>query len=83
MEELDAIGIAAVFAADTQFQVGIGLTAVLRRHTHQLADAVAVDGLERVDGKYLDFPLDAWLRHRGVGWAADLIPNLPNMEPLP
>ncbi len=61
MEELDAIGIAAVFAADTQFQVGIGLTAVLRRHTHQLADAVAVDGLERVDGKYLDFSLDAWL----------------------
>src|SRR5947209_20114229 len=62
MEELDAIGIAAVFAADTQFQVGIGLTAVLCRHTHELADAVAVDGLERIDGKYLDSPLDAWLR---------------------
>jgi hypothetical protein len=24
--------------------------------------------------------LDAWLRHRGVGWAADLIPNLTNLE---
>ena len=24
--------------------------------------------------------LDAWLRHRGVGWAADLIPNLTNKE---
>ena len=27
--------------------------------------------------------LDAWLRHRGVGWAADLIPNLTNKEKLP
>jgi len=25
--------------------------------------------------------LSAWLRHRGVGWAADLIPNLTNLEP--
>jgi type IV secretion/conjugal transfer VirB4 family ATPase len=24
--------------------------------------------------------LDHWLRHRGVGWAADLVPNLTNME---
>jgi hypothetical protein len=24
--------------------------------------------------------LAAWLRHRGVGWAADLIPNLTNLE---
>jgi type IV secretion/conjugal transfer VirB4 family ATPase len=24
--------------------------------------------------------LDAWLRHRGVDWAADLIPNLDNLE---
>lgn len=24
--------------------------------------------------------LDAWLRHRGVGWASDLIPNLTNKE---
>ncbi len=24
--------------------------------------------------------LAAWLRHRGVGWAADLIPDLTNLE---
>ncbi|WP_029006121.1 conjugal transfer protein TrbE [Azorhizobium doebereinerae] len=27
--------------------------------------------------------LDAWLRHRGLGWAADLIPNLANLETQP
>ena len=27
--------------------------------------------------------LDAWLRLRGVDWAADLIPNLTNLEKLP
>ncbi|MCJ8508813.1 conjugal transfer protein TrbE [Rhizobium lemnae] len=26
--------------------------------------------------------LDAWLRHRGLDWAADLIPNLTNLETL-
>ena len=27
--------------------------------------------------------LDAWLRHRGAGWAADLIPDLTNLETRP
>lgn len=27
--------------------------------------------------------LDAWLRHRGAGWAADLIPDLTNLEIRP
>ena len=27
--------------------------------------------------------LNAWLRHRGVDWAADLIPDLTNLEKLP
>ena len=27
--------------------------------------------------------LAAWLRHRGVNWAADLIPNLTNLESQP
>lgn len=27
--------------------------------------------------------LDAWLRHRGTGWAADLIPDLTNLETRP
>ena len=27
--------------------------------------------------------LDAWLRLHGAGWAADLIPNLTNLEKLP
>ena len=27
--------------------------------------------------------LDAWLRHRGLNWAADLIPDLTNLEKVP
>ena len=27
--------------------------------------------------------LSAWLRARDVGWAADLIPDLTNLEPQP
>ncbi len=51
MAELDAVGVAAVFAADTHFQVWIGRAAFLHRHTHQLADAFAVERLERVGGE--------------------------------
>src|SRR5579859_2802387 len=59
--ELDAIGIATVFAADTQFQVWIGGTTILCRHAYQLAHAVAVERLERVHRQNFHFALDTRL----------------------
>ena len=61
MEELDAVGVATVLTADAHFQGGVGFPAVHYRHVDELPDAVAVDRLEGVDGKYLDFPICAWL----------------------
>src|SRR5438045_1071164 len=61
VEELDAVGVATVLAADAQLQVRVGLTAVLSRHAHELADAVAVERLEGVDWQNLDPSLDTWL----------------------
>ena len=61
MAELDAVGVAAVFAADAEFQVGVGLAAVLCGHADELADAVAVERLEGVDGKDFHLAFDAWL----------------------
>lgn len=40
--------IAAVFAADAQLQVRTGLTAQLRSHLHQLANAVRVQTSEGI-----------------------------------
>jgi type IV secretion system protein VirB4 len=42
--------------------------------------------IERIHAEHgRDGFLAAWLRHRGVEWAADLIPDLPNLmdEPRP
>src|SRR5690606_968809 len=40
--------------------------------------------IERVHAEHgADGFLAAWLRHRGVDWAADLIPGLPNLVPGP
>ena len=60
VEELDAVGVATVLTADAHFQGGVGFPAVHYRHADELADAVAVDRLEGVDGKNLDFPICAW-----------------------
>ena len=46
--ELDAGGIAAVLAADTQAQVGTGLTAIVSSHLDQLADTDLIQVLERI-----------------------------------
>ena len=56
--ELDRVGVAAMLAADAHFQVGAGLAAIVDRHLHQAANAIAVDGLEGILGQ------DA-LRHVG------------------
>jgi len=57
--ELDAIGVAAVFTADAQFQIWIGLAPFLNGHAYQLANPVAVKRLEGVGRQNLDFALDA------------------------
>src|SRR5450830_43169 len=46
--ELDALGIAAVLAADAHLEVGPGAATPLDAHLHELADALLVEGRERV-----------------------------------
>src|SRR5579859_7676970 len=58
--ELDAVGVAAVFAADAHFQVRVGGAAFLYRHTHELAYAFAVERLEGVGGENLDLLCGSW-----------------------
>ena len=41
-------------------------------------DQAAIDRIVAEHGR--DGFLPAWLRHRGVEWAADLIPSLTNLE---
>src|SRR6185437_5785934 len=45
--EVHGVGVAAVFAADADLQVGPGLAALFDRDPHQPADAVTVERLER------------------------------------
>src|SRR5450759_834997 len=47
--ELDGIGVAAVFAADTDFNPGVRLPAKNHTDAHKLAHALLVDALEWVD----------------------------------
>ena len=49
VEEVHAVGVAAVLAADADLQVRLGGPALLDGDAHQPADAVAVDRLERAD----------------------------------
>ena len=50
-EEADAVGVAAVLAADAELQIGVGAAAALRRDAHERADARDVDRLERASGR--------------------------------
>src|SRR5258706_1010815 len=54
--ELYALGVAAVFAADAAFEVGLGLASQLDGHSHELAYAADIEGLERV--AFEDFLFD-------------------------
>jgi len=58
MAEGDGAGLAAVLAADAEFDVGAGLSAKVDGDLHQLSDAVAVDRLERVAGEDLAVLVD-------------------------
>ena len=49
MAEGDRVRIAAVLAADADLEVGPRLAAALGADAHELADAVPIDGDERVD----------------------------------
>jgi hypothetical protein len=48
VEEFDGAGVAAVLAADADLQVAPTLAPLPGSHLHQLADAIAVEDLERV-----------------------------------
>ena len=48
MAELDAGGIAAMFAADAELDVGTGLLAELDCNLHELADTVLVNACEGI-----------------------------------
>ena len=55
MAELYGSGVAAVFAADAQFDVGTSALAALDRDFHQAADAGLVERLERVSRENVQF----------------------------
>src|SRR5262249_40039182 len=57
--EFDAVGVAAVFAADADFEVGVRRAASFDTQFHQAADAVEVDGLKRVARHKVVFQVDA------------------------
>src|SRR5215213_6926553 len=48
VEERYALRVAAVLAADAQFEVGVGLAALLAGERNQPADALPVDGFEGI-----------------------------------
>jgi type IV secretion system protein VirB4 len=60
------------------FELGLSEVALALCATSAKTDQAAIARIltEHGRGEFLD----AWLRHRGVGWAADLIPNLTNKE---
>jgi len=62
------------------FDLGLGPVALAfagaatpedQRAIDAVASAVPPDGFA-----------EAWLRHRGLGWAADLIPSFPSLEEI-
>jgi type IV secretion system protein TrbE len=63
------------------FELGLSEVALALCAASSKTDQQAVDKVFAAHGR--DGFLDAWLRHRGLGWAADLIPNLTNLETQP
>src|SRR5689334_22910200 len=51
MAELNTVGIATMFAADTHFQVRVRFSPLLNRHTYQLSHTIAIKRLEWVYGE--------------------------------
>lgn len=63
------------------FELGLSEVALALCAASSKTDQAAI---ARITAEYgPDGFLDAWLRLRGAGWAADLIPNLTNLEKLP
>ncbi|MFG1275198.1 conjugal transfer protein TrbE [Xanthobacter flavus] len=63
------------------FELGLSDVALALCAASSKTDQQAIGKIFAAHGR--DGFLDAWLRHRGLGWAADLIPNLANLETQP
>ncbi|WP_117191441.1 conjugal transfer protein TrbE [Rhizobium terrae] len=63
------------------FELGLADVALALCATSSKTDQAAIDRIVTEHGR--EGFLAAWLRHRGVDWAADLIPNLTNLESQP
>jgi type IV secretion system protein VirB4 len=61
------------------FELGLGEVALALCAASSKTDQTTIERLVGEHGR--DGFLSAWLRHRDVAWAADLIPSLNNMEP--
>ncbi|WP_342738879.1 conjugal transfer protein TrbE [Bradyrhizobium sp. B117] len=60
------------------FELGLGEVALAFAAASSKADQAAITQLVTEHGP--DGFVSAWLQHRGIAWAADLIPNLINLE---
>ena len=60
------------------FELGLSDVALALCAASSKTDQAAIAKVVAEHGR--DGFLDAWLRHRGAGWAADLIPDLTNLE---
>ncbi|MGJ4932398.1 conjugal transfer protein TrbE [Bradyrhizobium sp. HKCCYLS2038] len=63
------------------FELGLGEVGLAFAAVSSKADQAAVAEVFAAAGK--EGFVAAWLRHRNVGWAADLIPSLENLETRP
>ncbi|MAS14757.1 MAG: conjugal transfer protein TrbE [Nitratireductor sp.] len=63
------------------FELGLSEVALALCAASSKTDQAAIARITAEHGP--DGFLDAWLSLRGAGWAADLIPNLTNLEKLP
>jgi type IV secretion system protein VirB4 len=63
------------------FELGLSEVALALCAASSKSDQAAIETILAEQGR--DGFLPAWLRARDVGWAADLIPDLTNLEPKP
>ncbi|MDE1568242.1 conjugal transfer protein TrbE [Aquabacter sediminis] len=63
------------------FELGLSDVALTLCAASSKTDQQAISKIVKDHGR--DGFLAAWLRHRGLGWAADLLPNLTNLETQP
>ncbi len=63
------------------FELGLSEVALALCAASSKADQAAIEAILAEHGR--DGFLPAWLRARDVGWAAELIPDLTNLEPKP